>query len=58
MTTWRLFLEEYHFLNECNVIAANSKKDIWGWIYSKKLTDVADQEFSPKTTVYKTQGGE
>ena len=55
MTVWRFFLEEHHVLNECKVIANNSKKDICGWICSKKLTNVVDQESSPKTTVYKTQ---
>ena len=43
-------LEESHFLNECNIIA-NTKKDINGCIYSKKLTDVVDQPFSKKKTV-------
>ena len=48
LATSRFSLEEYHFLNERNIIANNTEKSIC--IFSKKLTDVVHQPFSTNTT--------
>ena len=50
MTMSRFSLEEYHFLNECNIIANNTEKNICGCIFSQKLTDIVHQPFSTTTT--------